>query len=158
MEDEGKKSTFESFLCAAHSFVRGRNGREDLIRLKPPLLPIQLFPLFYRYHRNRPPLFTMASLHRITPTTRLLAQTFAKSTPLGVASTASPAAGFALRQFQQSVRGAATATTARPPTAKLTPQDSMNVLNEQRSVRPISPHLTIYAPQLTSMMSIGNRG
>ncbi|CAO1630270.1 unnamed protein product [Parajaminaea phylloscopi] len=79
------------------------------------------------------------SMYRATPTSRLLARTF---------GAAAPARAMA-------VRGAA--TTAIPSTAKMTPEENLRLLNEQRSVRPSSPHFTIYQPQLTWLASIANR-
>ncbi|KAJ6461497.1 cytochrome b subunit of succinate dehydrogenase, Sdh3p [Mycena vitilis] len=43
-------------------------------------------------------------------------------------------------------------------TESLRPPASVDILNEQRLKRPMSPHLTIYKPQLTSVLSITNRG
>ncbi|PWN28067.1 cytochrome b560 subunit of succinate dehydrogenase [Jaminaea rosea] len=54
-------------------------------------------------------------------------------------------------------RGAATKPNSKPATTSLTPDDSLRILNEQRSVRPSSPHFTIYQPQLTWLGSIANR-
>ncbi|KAK6978133.1 cytochrome b subunit of succinate dehydrogenase SDH3, partial [Favolaschia claudopus] len=51
---------------------------------------------------------------------------------------------------------ASTGSTIR--TQCLPPSASVDILNKQRLLRPTSPHLTIYKPQLTSVLSIGNRG
>ncbi|KAJ1034777.1 hypothetical protein NDA13_001031 [Ustilago tritici] len=53
------------------------------------------------------------------------------------------------------VRGAA--TTAKAPTTKLSQQENLDLLNEQRAKRPSSPHFTIYQPQITWYLSIINR-
>ncbi|KAJ7777420.1 succinate dehydrogenase cytochrome b560 subunit [Mycena metata] len=37
------------------------------------------------------------------------------------------------------------------------PSSAPEILNKQRLLRPTSPHLTIYQPQVTSILSIGNR-
>ncbi|KAJ7780266.1 cytochrome b subunit of succinate dehydrogenase, Sdh3p [Mycena maculata] len=42
-------------------------------------------------------------------------------------------------------------------TQSLPPSASVEILNAQRLRRPESPYLTIYKPQLTSVLSIGNR-
>ncbi|KAB8303653.1 hypothetical protein EYC80_005047 [Monilinia laxa] len=42
-------------------------------------------------------------------------------------------------------------------TEKLTPKDSYNILVEQRKLRPTSPHLTIYQPQIPWILSALNR-
>ncbi|KFX86905.1 hypothetical protein V490_08743 [Pseudogymnoascus sp. VKM F-3557] len=42
-------------------------------------------------------------------------------------------------------------------TQKLTPEDSYKILVEQRSKRPVSPHLSIYRPQITWTASSFNR-
>lgn len=42
-------------------------------------------------------------------------------------------------------------------TESLSPSASEGILNKQRLSRPMSPHLTIYQPQLTSVVSIFNR-
>ncbi|KAH8086848.1 cytochrome b subunit of succinate dehydrogenase, Sdh3p [Filobasidium floriforme] len=42
-------------------------------------------------------------------------------------------------------------------TESLTPQENLALLNAQRTVRPNSPHLTIYQPQLTWVLSSLNR-
>ncbi|KAE8266979.1 hypothetical protein A4X09_0g5370 [Tilletia walkeri] len=93
--------------------------------------------------------------------TRLLARTFAR--PQGaalltsrLASASSPAAAAAstssslLRQ-QLSIRSSSTKTVS------LSQDESLELLNKQRSLRPTSPHLTIYQPQLTWYGSIANR-
>ncbi|KAJ7620747.1 SDHC, cytochrome b subunit of succinate dehydrogenase [Mycena polygramma] len=43
-------------------------------------------------------------------------------------------------------------------TESLPPPPSVDILNEQRLKRPMSPHLSIYKSQLTSVLSITNRG
>ncbi|CAD6582262.1 MAG: cytochrome b subunit of succinate dehydrogenase, Sdh3p [Tremellales sp. Tagirdzhanova-0007] len=42
-------------------------------------------------------------------------------------------------------------------TTSITPPDNMAILNEQRKSRPQSPHLTIYQPQVTWILSSANR-
>ena len=42
-------------------------------------------------------------------------------------------------------------------TESLPPSANESILNQQRLKRPTSPHLTIYQPQLTWVMSIANR-
>ncbi|PWN22448.1 cytochrome b560 subunit of succinate dehydrogenase, partial [Microstroma glucosiphilum] len=42
-------------------------------------------------------------------------------------------------------------------TVKMTADENLEMLNKQRSVRPNSPHFTIYQPQLTWLGSIANR-
>ncbi|KAF7357040.1 SDHC, cytochrome b subunit of succinate dehydrogenase [Mycena venus] len=42
-------------------------------------------------------------------------------------------------------------------TQSLPPSAATDILNKQRLLRPTSPHLTIYKPQVTSILSIGNR-
>lgn len=39
----------------------------------------------------------------------------------------------------------------------MTADENLEMLNKQRSVRPNSPHFTIYQPQLTWLGSIANR-
>lgn len=58
-------------------------------------------------------------------------------------------------QQRQSVRLAT--TSAKVATTQYTPEEALKMLNEQRSLRPNSPHLTIYEPQLTWVGSIANR-
>lgn len=89
------------------------------------------------------------SLNRITPTARLLARTF-QNAPQTTASRL-----FAPSPFAMATRSAA--TTAKANTVKLTSAENLKMLNEQRSVRPSSPHFTIYQPQLTWIGSIFNR-
>ncbi|KAK7031564.1 hypothetical protein R3P38DRAFT_2924430 [Favolaschia claudopus] len=50
------------------------------------------------------------------------------------------------------------ASTKSIRTQSLPPSASVDILNKQRLLRPTSPHLAIYKPQLTSVLSIGNRG
>ncbi len=50
---------------------------------------------------------------------------------------------------------ASTSTSA--PTTKLSQQQNLDLLNEQRAKRPSSPHFTIYQPQITWYLSIINR-
>lgn len=95
------------------------------------------------------------SLHRITPTTRLLARTF-RASPLA-ASRASPVVAPFARPSHALGSTRFAATTARPETIKMSPGENLNLLNQQRSVRPSSPHFTIYEPQLTWLLSILNR-
>lgn len=59
------------------------------------------------------------------------------------------------QQRQQIVRMAT--TSAKVATTHMTPDEALKMLNEQRSIRPNSPHLTIYEPQLTWIGSIANR-
>lgn len=61
------------------------------------------------------------------------------------------------RQEQQRLTVRAASTSAKAPTTMLTEKEAMDLLNEQRSLRPNSPHLTIYEPQLTWYGSIANR-
>jgi len=42
-------------------------------------------------------------------------------------------------------------------TSNLNNDETQTILNAQRKLRPISPHLTIYQPQITSLMSGMNR-
>lgn len=51
----------------------------------------------------------------------------------------------------------AASTSAKAPTTILSQKEALELLNEQRSLRPNSPHLTIYEPQLTWYGSIANR-
>ncbi len=46
---------------------------------------------------------------------------------------------------------------SKAPTTQVKFDQELKMLNEQRSVRPISPHFTIYQPQLTWLASIANR-
>lgn len=55
-----------------------------------------------------------------------------------------------------SLRSAAT-TTAGPPPAQYREGESFATKNARLN-RPMSPHLTIYKPQLTSILSISHRG
>ena len=55
----------------------------------------------------------------------------------------------------QFTRMASTSSTA--PTTKITQQQNLDLLNEQRAKRPSSPHFTIYQPQITWYLSIINR-
>lgn len=48
-------------------------------------------------------------------------------------------------------------TTNQASTTPLSQDENLNLLNKQRSVRPSSPHFTIYQPQLTWYGSIANR-
>lgn len=50
-----------------------------------------------------------------------------------------------------------TSAPAAAPTTKLTQQQNLDLLNEQRALRPSSPHFTIYQPQITWYLSIINR-
>lgn len=59
------------------------------------------------------------------------------------------------QQMRQQQRFAA--TTSKVATTKLSHEDALKLLNEQRSLRPNSPHFTIYQPQLTWIASIFNR-
>ncbi|KAL7421644.1 cytochrome b subunit of succinate dehydrogenase, Sdh3p [Cryptotrichosporon argae] len=54
-------------------------------------------------------------------------------------------------------RRLATSGSAAPSTSKISPADSIALLNAQRLQRPTSPHLAIYQPQLTWLMSGANR-
>ena len=60
-----------------------------------------------------------------------------------------------LRQQHQQIRSAT--SSANVPTTTLSQKEAMDLLNKQRSMRPNSPHLTIYQPQLTWYGSIANR-
>ncbi|KAJ7592408.1 hypothetical protein C8J56DRAFT_780393 [Mycena floridula] len=42
-------------------------------------------------------------------------------------------------------------------TESIPASESSHILDKQRLLRPNSPHLTIYQPQVTSVLSIGNR-
>ena len=55
------------------------------------------------------------------------------------------------------MRAAAVTTGASPPPAQILPGENHFDKN-RRLKRPMSPHLTIYKPQLTSMLSISHRG
>nr|BCF86793.1 succinate dehydrogenase complex subunit C [Puccinia horiana]BCF86794.1 succinate dehydrogenase complex subunit C [Puccinia horiana]BCF86795.1 succinate dehydrogenase complex subunit C [Puccinia horiana]BCF86796.1 succinate dehydrogenase complex subunit C [Puccinia horiana] len=46
---------------------------------------------------------------------------------------------------------------ASSKTLKCSEEDALNLLNEQRKLRPNSPHFTIYEPQLTWYSSFANR-
>ncbi|TKY89651.1 hypothetical protein EX895_001436 [Sporisorium graminicola] len=48
-------------------------------------------------------------------------------------------------------------SSANAPMTKLTQQQNLDLLNEQRAQRPSSPHFTIYQPQITWYLSIINR-
>lgn len=48
-------------------------------------------------------------------------------------------------------------SSVRAPTTQLSEAENLELLNEQRSLRPSSPHFTIYQPQLTWLASIANR-
>ncbi|SJX64254.1 related to SDH3-cytochrome b560 subunit of respiratory complex II [Sporisorium reilianum f. sp. reilianum] len=48
-------------------------------------------------------------------------------------------------------------SAANAATTKLTQQQNLELLNEQRAKRPSSPHFTIYQPQITWYLSIINR-
>ncbi|CAD6976804.1 unnamed protein product [Tilletia controversa] len=89
--------------------------------------------------------------------TRLLARTFAR--PQGAAlltsRLASAAPAVSSRQ-QLSIRSSSNAA-AHGKTVSLSQDESLELLNKQRSLRPTSPHLTIYQPQLTWTASIFNR-
>lgn len=62
----------------------------------------------------------------------------------------SPVLG-SLSQLEQQIRFSSSKTS------KFTPEDAAKLLNEQRKLRPSSPHFTIYEPQLTWISSIANR-
>ncbi|UZJ52171.1 hypothetical protein CBS101457_001491 [Exobasidium rhododendri] len=61
------------------------------------------------------------------------------------------------RQEQQQLLARSASTSARAPTTLLSEKEAMELLNKQRSLRPNSPHLTIYQPQLTWYGSIAHR-
>ncbi|KFY21480.1 hypothetical protein V493_07382 [Pseudogymnoascus sp. VKM F-4281 (FW-2241)] len=66
----------------------------------------------------------------------------------------------AQRATQQALRRFALTSQiqTRPvATQKLTPADSYKILVEQRRLRPVSPHLGIYRPQITWYASMFNR-
>ncbi|KIS67951.1 uncharacterized protein UMAG_11744 [Mycosarcoma maydis] len=48
-------------------------------------------------------------------------------------------------------------SNAAAQTTKLTQQQNLDLLNQQRAQRPSSPHFTIYQPQITWLLSIINR-
>ncbi|KAL9933095.1 hypothetical protein V8E36_007813 [Tilletia maclaganii] len=92
-----------------------------------------------------------------SPTTRLLARTFSRPASFRLATASGAAAALSsplkcqqLQQFRQ-VRASSSKTV------NLTQEESLELLNKQRSLRPTSPHLTIYQPQLTWYGSIANR-
>ncbi|KDN47728.1 hypothetical protein K437DRAFT_267772 [Tilletiaria anomala UBC 951] len=58
-------------------------------------------------------------------------------------------------QLQQQARGIVNAP--KVPMTSVNFDQELKMLNEQRSARPISPHMTIYQPQLTWYGSIFNR-
>lgn len=59
-------------------------------------------------------------------------------------------------QAQQQTR-LISSNAAKAPVTSVSFDQELKTLNEQRSVRPISPHLSIYQPQLTWYGSIANR-
>jgi hypothetical protein len=61
------------------------------------------------------------------------------------------------RQEQQQMTIRSASTNAKVPTTILSEKEAMDLLNSQRSLRPNSPHMTIYQPQLTWYGSIFNR-
>jgi hypothetical protein len=64
---------------------------------------------------------------------------------------------FALVQQRQQIVKRLATTSAKVSTTHMTPDEALKMLNEQRSIRPNSPHMTIYEPQLTWIGSIANR-
>lgn len=47
--------------------------------------------------------------------------------------------------------------TKAPPATYMAPEANEVAFSKQQAARPLSPHLTIYEPQLTALMSIGHR-
>ncbi|KAK0527641.1 cytochrome b subunit of succinate dehydrogenase, Sdh3p [Tilletia horrida] len=91
--------------------------------------------------------------------TRLLARTFARpqsgallASRVAAAATASTSAPSPSLASQVSIRASSSKTVS------FSQDESLELLNKQRSLRPTSPHLTIYQPQLTWLASIANRG
>ncbi|PWN53337.1 hypothetical protein IE53DRAFT_384180 [Violaceomyces palustris] len=97
----------------------------------------------------------MQSTRSLTSTSRLLAQTFRlQPSALPLVARSSPACYASSRQFtnQSSSQKAPVA-----PVSKMSQAENLDLLNKQRSLRPSSPHFTIYQPQLTWLGSIANR-
>ncbi|KAK0546397.1 cytochrome b subunit of succinate dehydrogenase, Sdh3p [Tilletia horrida] len=94
--------------------------------------------------------------------TRLLARTFGRTdSAVGSQLLFKPARFAAAAVVPKSsalvsVRTAASTTTAGKTTS-YNQDEALELLNKQRSLRPTSPHLTIYQPQLTWYASIFNR-
>ena len=88
----------------------------------------------------------------------LLALNLARSAPLSRVGlrAALPAMACAPKLPTAFARSAST-TSANAQTTKLTQQQNLDLLNQQRAQRPSSPHFTIYQPQITWYLSIINR-
>ncbi|EPQ31624.1 uncharacterized protein PFL1_00957 [Pseudozyma flocculosa PF-1] len=88
---------------------------------------------------------------------RLVSQSFRAAQPASVGSVglllrSSPAASnLAVRANQ--IGAVRTAVS----TAKMSQGENLELLNKHRASRPISPHMTIYQPQLTWIGSVANR-
>ena len=78
------------------------------------------------------------ALHQVAATRSALTLARQQSAPL-----------FAARKQQQQQRSVQTAPTSK--------DGALDLLNQQRALRPSSPHFTIYQPQLTWLSSIANR-
>ncbi|KAF7927795.1 uncharacterized protein EAE98_000417 [Botrytis deweyae] len=63
----------------------------------------------------------------------------------------------AMRRLAAPAAIGASMQTRPVATQKLTPKDSYNILVEQRKLRPVAPHLSIYQPQVPWIMSALNR-
>jgi len=63
----------------------------------------------------------------------------------------------AMKRFAAPAVIGASIQTRPVATQKMTPKDSYDILAAQRKLRPTSPHLTIYKPQMTSILSIMTR-
>lgn len=76
-----------------------------------------------------------------------------KSTNTNVSfpSSATMATHMMIRPFMQSAK------RSQAPTNPFSQEEALTMLNEQRSLRPNSPHLTIYQPQVTWYLSILTR-
>ncbi|SPO28433.1 related to SDH3 - cytochrome b560 subunit of respiratory complex II [Ustilago trichophora] len=88
----------------------------------------------------------------------LLALNLARSAPLcrvGLRSVV-PTIAKIPTSFALAARNAST-SSANAQTTKLSQQQNLELLNEQRAQRPSSPHFTIYQPQITWYLSIINR-
>lgn len=93
---------------------------------------------------------------RVQPSvSSLLRSSFAPLKKTAVVSPAAIATASILRPFTVSARSSA--VSANTKTTSLSQSDALKLLNEQRSLRPNSPHLTIYQPQLTWYLSILTR-
>lgn len=61
------------------------------------------------------------------------------------------------RALHASAKVSALPWAKQAPTVSVTPEQDLKNLNVARNQRPISPHLSIYQPQLTWLSSIANR-